>query len=114
MIHELKTDSDPFDAVARGAKTCEVRRDDRDFDLLDILHLRETVHTGDEMKGGAPLTYTGREVAFRVTHILRTPAAPGFCILSGTVVFQDRHPIRPEILADYDLNRALASRTAAA
>lgn len=39
MIHELKTWPEFFDAVARGDKTFEVRKDDRGFQVGDELVL---------------------------------------------------------------------------
>lgn len=51
-IHELKTDSEVFTATALGMKTFEVREDDRGFEEGDVLFLRETRHTGEEMRGG--------------------------------------------------------------
>lgn len=73
MVHELKTDGDMFRAVLRGDKRFEIRWADRDFRRGDILNLRETLHTGAEMKAGKPLSYTGEEAFFKVTHILRGP-----------------------------------------
>ncbi|MEZ2410588.1 DUF3850 domain-containing protein [Bosea sp. RCC_152_1] len=40
VVHELKTWPVYFDAVARGEKTFEVRRDDRGFQKGDIVRLR--------------------------------------------------------------------------
>lgn len=83
--HELKTDSDVFGAVVRGDKLYEIRKDDRDFKVGDVLHLKETVHTGEEMIQGAPLKYTGREAWVEVGHILRGPVyglTLGWCIMS--------------------------------
>lgn len=85
MIHELKTDPEPFDAVASGQKTFEVRRNDRDFQVGDTLRLCRTRYTGLEMQTGALLEYTGQTVIRTVTHVLRGPAygiAAGFVILS--------------------------------
>lgn len=84
-VHDLKTDSAVFRAVANGLKTYEIRRDDRDYKVGDVLHLRETAATGAEMAAGAPLEYTGNEVVKLVTHILRGPIyglADGWVILS--------------------------------
>lgn len=88
-IHELKTDSEVFEAVLRGEKTYEIRKDDRGFNVGDELRLRETASTGAQMKCyGFPLEYTGREVTKTVSHILRGPIyglAEGWAILSFTL-----------------------------
>jgi len=69
-IIELKTDPDPFDAVASGVKTHEIRRNDRDYKVGDTLVLRKTRYTGDQMHClGKPLQYTGETVRRTVTHI---------------------------------------------
>jgi len=47
--------------------------------------LRETVHTGAEMKTGEPLVYTEKEHTVIVKHILRGPIyglAAGWVIMS--------------------------------
>lgn len=85
MVHELKTDPAVFQAVLDGSKTYELRKDDRAYQVGDVLRLRETRYTGQEMRAGAPLEYTGRECRVRVTHRLRGPIyglADGWAILS--------------------------------
>ena len=81
MIHELKILPEYFEAVASGAKTFELRKDDREprFCSLDILRLREWAPCGI----GAFKDYTGREVNRLVTYVLRdfTGLQPGYCIL---------------------------------
>lgn len=41
MIHEVKTWPAMFRAVASGAKTYEIRENDRPYAVGDVLHLRE-------------------------------------------------------------------------
>lgn len=85
MIHPLKTDPEPYEAVRLGFKTFEIRRADRSYAIRDFLLLKETQHTGAAMAAGAPLVYTGRELWVYVTHILTGPAyglAEGFVIMS--------------------------------
>lgn len=76
MRHELKIQPKYFLAVWEGAKTCELRRDDRGFEVGDILRLREW--NGED--------YTGSMIDVEVTHILRNcpeyGLADGYCILS--------------------------------
>lgn len=95
MRHELKTDPMPFQAVWEGTKLYEIRKDDRDrnpagdkpsdltgFCIDDELLLRETQHSGEQMKGGRWLTYTGRQVLCVVTHKLTGYGLQdGWCIL---------------------------------
>ena len=71
--HELKTDSEVFQAVRSGEKTYEIRFNDRDYQRHDFLRLCETERTGEEMREGAQLIYTGDEIDVKVTHILRGP-----------------------------------------
>lgn len=73
MVHELKTDHDVFRAVRNRSKKYEIRFNDRDYRFGDTLILKETVHTGEEMRDGAPLQYTGESEMVVVTHILHGP-----------------------------------------
>lgn len=75
MIHDLKTWPEYFEAVASGAKPFEVRKDDRDFSVGDILHLLEYVP--EEAR------FTGRHLQRAVTYRL---AGPQFGIQEGFVV----------------------------
>lgn len=76
MRHELKIKPEYFHAVLYGKKKAELRKDDRDYHVGDILILREW--NGEE--------YSDNWIAVRVTHILRDCAeyglADGYCILS--------------------------------
>lgn len=106
MIHELKTDPEVFDAVARGTKTFEIRKADRPFKRLDALHLRRTTHTGAEMAAGAPLEYNGPEAVVRVVGILNGPIyglEDGWCIMSIVMLEQDWKPIEPKRLSRHDI-----------
>ena len=83
MMHTLKTDPEVFAAVSSGAKTFEIRREDRGFAVGDTLRLLETKFTGAEMKAGADLIYTGREAVRVVSHVLTGYGLqPGWCCLS--------------------------------
>lgn len=84
-VHELKTDPDTFDAVARGDKTHEIRRNDRNFLVGDTLVLKQTRYTGAEMSGPEPrpLEYTGHTETRVVSHVLEGYGLqPGWVILS--------------------------------
>ena len=62
--HELKCWSVSFQAIKRGVKTADLRRNDRNFSVGDILRLREY----DPGLGVA--RYTGDEVRREITHIV--------------------------------------------
>ena len=85
MEHELKTDPVVFDAVKSGEKTFEIRLNDRNFKVGDVLFLRRTRHTGEEMRAGMPLEYTDDELRKTVRYILHGPIyglADGWVIMS--------------------------------
>lgn len=63
MIHELKCWPEPFQAIVRGDKTFEIRKDDRPFSVGDFLHLREWSPNGE--------AYLGRETVRLVTYLIR-------------------------------------------
>ena len=61
--HDLKCWPEPFAAIANGRKAFEWRRDDRDFQLGDVLRLREWRPDSEN--------YTGAEALCGVTYVLR-------------------------------------------
>ena len=69
-IHELKTDPLVFAESWNDKKRFEIRKDDRNFEIGDILVLKETKYTGEEMKNGKPLFYTGFELKVKITYKL--------------------------------------------
>lgn len=73
MVHELKLSSEYFDSVRDGSKPFELRFDDRDYRVRDILILRET-------KNGE---YTGRICWREITYKLSgyQGLLQGWCIL---------------------------------
>jgi len=75
-VHDLKIQSQYFDRIASGAKKAEMRKNDRDFQLGDLLRLREYAHD-----------YTGREIIVRVTDTLYGPC---FGIEDGYVMMSIR------------------------
>lgn len=75
--HELKTWPEYFDAIKRGDKTFEVRRDDRGFQVGDKLRLREWMPKTQR--------YSGREITADITFIMRNPqfgVSVGFCAMA--------------------------------
>lgn len=65
-IHKLKLITDYYDDSASGIKTFEIRKNDRDYKVGDILELREWIWSCFEGKG----TYTGNVHWKIITHIL--------------------------------------------
>ncbi len=80
MTHELKTWSPHFAAVCSGKKRFEYRRNDRDFNVGDVLLLREWSPVPPP-----PYRYTDREISAVVTYIAKGPdfgIPDGFCVMS--------------------------------
>lgn len=50
--HYLKTETEYYQAVEKGIKRFELRKNDRDFKIFDILYLEETING----------IYTGRKL----------------------------------------------------
>ena len=107
MIHELKCDPAPFAEVALGRKTFELRKGDRPFRARDVLLLRETSWSAEQMVGGRPLAYTGREIAARILSVISGPRyglLEGWVILSLVILHQDLKPLSAASLVSYSLN----------
>lgn len=74
-LHDLKTSPEYFEAVWRGEKRFEIRKDDRNFQVGDTLYLREYDPWAEQ--------YTGRTRRMRVTYLYRGEwVAPGYCVMS--------------------------------
>jgi len=91
-VHELKSWPEFFEAVWRGEKTAELRKNDRGFKVGDVLRLREW-EPNTQM-------YSGREVRREVTHVMHGVGsvgaiAPlkgighGYCMLSMRTEIKD-------------------------
>ena len=78
MLYELKAWPEFFEPVLSGAKTFELRKDDRGFNEGDVLLLREFIVSEQR--------YTGRECRRMIVYKLPFGQVPGlkkgFCILS--------------------------------
>lgn len=62
MIHYLKTWPPYFEEVYQGKKNFELRKNDRNFQIGDILVLQEWTAETEQ--------YTGREIAKKVEYVL--------------------------------------------
>lgn len=74
-IHVIKTSALWFDAIHRGDKTAELRLDDRNYAVDDMLELIEI---------DFDLAPTGRSVNVRISHIMT--ASDGPWLKSGMVM----------------------------
>lgn len=83
QTHHLKIDSKMFTSLLNGKKNYEIRYNDRNYKVGDFLILKETLHTGEKMKEGRPLVYTGQEYMAKVKHILKGPV---YGLMNGWVI----------------------------
>jgi hypothetical protein len=83
QVHYLKTWPEYYRAVVSGAKKVEIRKDDRGFQVDDILRLEEYDIEKKE--------YTGACFTVKVTHILRDqPWVPeGYVAMSISPIYVD-------------------------
>lgn len=81
---ELKTDKNEFQQTWDLKKLFEIRKNDRNFRLGQLILLRETEHTGEQMKDGKPLVYTGRVIKVRICNIMEGPT---YALPKGWVIF---------------------------
>jgi hypothetical protein len=75
MIHELKILPQYYQAVREGIKNFELRKNDRNFNVKDILILKEHEE---------PVGYTGRKIIKEVSYVFeggQYGLDKGFCIL---------------------------------
>jgi len=74
--HHLKTETEYYQAIEKGLKKFEFRKNDRDFQVGDILYLKETVNG----------VYTGRLLAPKeIKYILYGGVCGvpvGYCIMN--------------------------------
>jgi hypothetical protein len=76
--HQLKIWPLWFDAVRRGIKSFEIRKDDRGFSVGDLLVL-------EEFRAGVG-EYTGRKLERRIVYIARGDDAEAFGLREGYAV----------------------------
>lgn len=77
-MHDLKILPEYFSAISEGKKTFELRKDDRDFEVGDVLRLHEWNGNG----------YSGRIITCKVTYILKGMKGldPDYAILSVALI----------------------------
>jgi ASC-1-like (ASCH) protein len=90
MIHELKTWPQYFQDIKEGKKTFEIRKNDRNYQVGDVLLLKEWEPKGYSSVDPNTLEgeYTGEEMKVHVTYIMKSMPEyiSYFGIGSGVVV----------------------------
>ena len=88
-IHKLKLSADYYDDSASGVKTFEIRKNDRNFKVGDILELREWIWSALDNKG----VYTGNVHWKIITYILEDEAflEKGYVCLSVAPIAEPRY-----------------------
>lgn len=76
VVHDLKTLHPFFQAIWEGKKTFEIRKDDRGFEVGDVVRLRETTTTEDNPG------YTGRTIFAVVSYLTTYEQQPGYVVFS--------------------------------
>ena len=91
--HALKTDHNVFQLSWDEEKGFEVRLDDRNFEVGDDLLLIETLYSGEDMKAGKPLEYTGRFLEISVMCKIKGEYGikDGWCILGTCLNFGEEY-----------------------
>jgi hypothetical protein len=86
QVHELKCWPEAFEPMLMERKNFEFRKNDRDFRIGDILHLREWSPFNDYDRHLRPYSgdYTGRDMYVRVSWILESGFGlpERYCIMS--------------------------------
>lgn len=79
LIHKIKTHIRHFRDILHGAKTFEIRKNDRDYKVGDMLLLQEWDNG-----------YTNTELLAKVTHVLYdyelVAIKSGYCVMSIKVI----------------------------
>ena len=89
-LHELKIKAKYYLDIVSGAKTFEIRKDDRDYKVGDLIKFN-VIQTEEDKENECfqyhiiPLYLSGEDKVFRITYILRNVPEYGldknYCIL---------------------------------
>lgn len=71
-FHSLKTDPIIYDLIVNKTINYSIRFNDRDFKIGDVLELKKTNFSDEEMKKGKPLIILDK-IHVVVTHVLHGP-----------------------------------------
>lgn len=87
MHHLMKLNDMYFDAVRRGIKTFEIRRDDRGFEVGDYLRLYRVDYHGNSMPYGKPYDYVDVKVVYILRHNDFPDGIPdNYCVMGIEVI----------------------------
>jgi len=75
--HYLKTETEYFQAIERGEKKFELRKNDRDFKKYDMIYLEETVNGVNTGRKLPPI-----ELQYVLKDCLKYGLCDGYCILN--------------------------------
>ena len=84
VCHELKILPQYFDKVLDREKTFEIRKNDRDFQVGDIVKLKEWSKFLEK--------YTGRELLAEITYITNYEQKEGYVVFS-TRILEDKRDV---------------------
>jgi len=73
VIHQLKIFPEYFKPVAEGNKTFEIRKNDRDYKVGDVLLLQEYIPSEDK--------FTGRVLDRKITYITDYAQQEGYVVM---------------------------------
>jgi hypothetical protein len=83
QTHELKTLAHAFEETWKKRKTFEIRKNDRDFQVGDVVKLREVVYH-PAREGDDVLVYTGRSIIGVISYLTTFEQQPGYVVFSLT------------------------------
>lgn len=89
MNHELKTYPEHFDATRDGCKPFEIRKNDRNYQVGDILILQEYIPPGIFIENRKGNGYTGYEIRREVTFITDFAQQPGYVVMGLRTIEED-------------------------
>ena len=97
--HNLKTDKEVFNLSWHEEKPFEIRCDDRHFNVGEELVLYETEFTGEEMKNGKPLIFTGRRIRQHILSKIKGEYGilPDFCVMGVEELHRENTPVTWDI-----------------
>lgn len=82
-LHELKIQYEYLEAVSLGIKTFELRKNDRDYQVGDLIHFIGVGYKLGNLNGCIP--YIDKDELYRITYVLKDVPEYGldkdYCIL---------------------------------